>query len=340
MGKNILMDFLICVLLLFNILQICASQLDKKSADYNEPLEDSAMNGLDIVDQDMGTSNNVSMCVRRQNTLMHEIQTASPKQFPFVVALMSQRNEYVCAGSIVANGIILTSGHCTQLASYALVNTTSDKKDEATIQLHVIKTENFPTYTGPDAAKNVGVLFTEKHNNTIASKIRLSNVTDGKNLNEMEAIGFGLNTEVGQPKTLQVIGVEQRSITGDVIQGFVDCIETKVPTCFKDLGGPVIFDSELIGVVTKGQNECTKEMTTSYAINKHVVDVLPIYTFKAWLDDQILKNQEQVKEPLEIYPSKPIFREAVHVMTSSGNGFKISLSLFIFQILYKILLIY
>ncbi|CAK1548251.1 unnamed protein product [Leptosia nina] len=315
-----------------SLLDICKSEHEKKNADYNDVGDEG---GIEIAGDELNNNSNITVCTRRQNSIMHEIQTATPIQFPFVVALMSQRNEYVCSGSIVSNGIILTAAHCTPTVSYALVNATSDKKDETVIQLHVIKTENFPTYTGGDSPKNVGILFTEKHNNTIASKIRLSNVTDSKNLNEMEALGFGLNAEVGQSKTLQFIGIEKRSRSGDLIQGFFDCIDTKIPTCFRDAGGPVIFDNELIGVITKGQNECTKEITSSYAINKHVVDVLPIYTFKAWLDEQIVKSQEQAKEPLEVYPSKPIFREAVHVMTSTGNVFSFCSSAFaVFQILF------
>ncbi|XP_050665432.1 trypsin-like [Leptidea sinapis] len=307
--------------LIYFVLFITFHSSTSDSIDDNRD-DDSGEDSMEIP-TDLPESNNTITCARKQNSLMHEILQANPKQFPFVVALMSQRNEYICTGSIIANGMILTAAECTSTVSHVLLNTTMDKKDETNVQLHVIKTDSFPTYTGPDSPKNVAILYTEKHNNTLASKIRISNFTNPQKISEMEAIGFGLNSEVGHSRPLQYVGVERRSAKGDIMHGYLDCIETKILTCFKDIGGPVIFDNELIGIITRGQNDCTKEIMPNYAINKRLVDVLPTFTFKSWLDEQIAKNQEQVKEPLEVYPTKLVFREPVlRVLKSKANVVK------------------
>lgn len=268
--------------------------------------------------------NNVT-CTRRQNNQMHEIRAAQHKQFPFMVAVMSDHHEYVCAGTVVSNGLILTTAQCIlQPISYVLLNSTKAKRDETTVALHIIKTEKFPTFPTSDTDKDVGLIYTEKHNNSIAGKIKLSNYTSTRNVLDVEVIGFGLNSDVGQIKELQYIGLEKRDYpilsvdSRELIRGYFDCIDTKVLTCFKDTGGPSIFDNELVGIVIKGQSDCIKEMTSAYAVNKRIAEILPTYTFKAWLDERIKKNEEQEKVALATFPMKPTRREQMHQLTSSG----------------------
>lgn len=302
----------IFVILLFGLISICVSENVKKSIDDNrddngESNDDSKDESLDIPVENEG-QNNIT-CSRRQSTSkVHEITAAQDKQFPFMAALMSDRNEYLCSGSVISNGLILTSAKCSQLPiSHALLNTTKDKKDDTVALLHVIKTDKFPTYTGTDSMKDVGLVYIEKHNNSIACKIQLSNFTTTREVTEIEAIGFGLNAETGQPKELQYIGMEVRWITedGDILKAYFDCVDTKVLTCFKDTGGPVLYDNEMVGIVVHGNYDCTKEMFSTYAINKKMADILPMYTFKAWLDEKIKKNEEQEGNPLFTYPLRP-----------------------------------
>lgn len=323
----VFLHFLVTAVFVFSFISTCAGENVKKSVDENrddngETNDESKDESLDIPVE--SEPNNIT-CTRRQNSQMHEIRSAQHQQFPFMAAIMSQQNEYLCSGTVVSNGLILTTAQCTQQPlSYILLNTTTDKKDDTTVSLHVIKTERFPTFTGTESLKDVGVVFTEKHNNSIATKITLSNYTNPRNVIDLEGIGFGLNADVGQTKELQFVGMENRSpeeIT-DVLKVYFDCVETKVTTCFKDTGGPVLFDKELMGVIIKGQDECSKEMSATYAVNKKMVDVLPTYTFKAWLDEKIKKNEEQEPVALASYPSSPTpnLREGVklHKMTSSG----------------------
>ncbi|CAH2262089.1 jg26783 [Pararge aegeria aegeria] len=291
--------------------------------DTDETISDTE--SMEIPPDPLEPSGNVSLCnTRRKNTQIHEIRPASPEQFPFMVAILSPRNEYVCAGSIIANGLILTTAKCTESISHVLLNTTNDKKDDSTISLHIIKSESFPTYTGPKSTKDVAVIYTQKHNSTIATKINLSNLTFLHDLNEMEAIGFGLNADVGQVKELQYVGLDARDTKQEEIVGFIDCIDTKVPTCFKDKGGPIIVNNELVGLITRGEDECTNEIMSTYAINKRMIDALPIYVVKSWLDEKIAKHTEQGEEALQSYPKKPVLRmEMVHKLTSSGDINKI-----------------
>lgn len=306
------LHFLIFITFVFLYTSNCVAGNVEKSIEDN--LHDEEMNeegkedSMDIASDLSEPAGNVSMCTRLKNSQMHEIRSAKHNQFPFMAAIMSPRHEYVCAGSIIANGLILTTAQCTESASYVLVNTTKDKKDNTTISLHITKSEVFPTYTGPNSVKNAAIIYTEKHNNTLASKIKLSNLTSSSNLSDIEAIGFGLNAEVGQVKELQFVGLDARDTQDDSIKGFIDCINTKVLTCFKDKGGPIVFDKELVGIITVGQDECTNEIVSTYAINKFMVNALPIYTIKAWLDEKIAKNAEQRDEMLPTYPKKPILR--------------------------------
>ncbi|CAG9575632.1 unnamed protein product [Danaus chrysippus] len=315
-GKLSILRFLALILFLLKFNEIYAR--GKERSLDNQGDDDENEDSLNIADVPEPEAN-VTGCTRKKAILMHEIRTATQNQFPFMASIMSSKNEYVCAGTVIANGLILTTAQCTDSISYVLVNGTSDKKDDTTFSLHVIKSENFPSYTGPNTGKDVAVIYTEKHNNTLASKITLSNYTSAQLLNDVEVLGFGLNAEVGQPKKLQFVGLEAREKNEDVIRAYIDCIETKVSTCFRDKGGPVLFNNELVGIVTKGQPECTAEILSTYALNKHMVDALPTYSFKAWIDEKIAKAAEPGVEALEAYPKKPSYREAViHIMTSSA----------------------
>ncbi|XP_026725820.1 uncharacterized protein LOC113492533 [Trichoplusia ni] len=321
----VFLQFLVCVVFVFSFIATCAGENVKKSVDENrdengETNDESKDESLDIPVE--SEPNNIT-CTRRQNSQMHEIKPAQHRQFPFMVAIMSQQNEYLCSGAVVSNGLILTTAKCTQLpVSYVMLNTTTDKKDDTTVSLHVIKSERFPTFTGSESLKDVGVVYTEKHNSSVASKITLSNFTNPRQILDVVGIGFGLNADIGQTKELQFVGMENRSpeeIT-EVLKIYFDCVETKVVTCFKDTGGPAVFNNELIGIIIRGQDECSKEMSATYAVNKRMVDVLPSYTFKAWLDEKIKKNDEQEQVALVVYPSPPALRSdhSVHKMMSSG----------------------
>ncbi|XP_028029998.1 uncharacterized protein LOC114242898 [Bombyx mandarina] len=295
---------------------------DENREDIAETNEDSKEASLEIPTENF--LNNLTACTRRENTLMHEIRTANPSEFPFMVAIMSPQNQFLCSGVVVSNGMILTSARCSQQAiDHVLLNTTNDKNKDSCIALRVKKIEKFPTYDGGEIHKDVALIYTEKYNNTVVSKIKLGNYTDKKSITDFEAFGYGLNVEVGEIKELQYVGLENReSDVGDYITGYLDCIDTKVPTCFKDIGGPAVFGNELIGIVVNGQNVCLKEMTAQFAINNKVVDILPIQTFKVWLEDQIKKNEESTQMTLVTYPAKPIVPDmSLHKMTTSGTKF-------------------
>lgn len=324
--EQVFLHFLVLVVFVFGLITKCAGENVKKSVDDNrddngETGDDSKEETLDLPAE--SEPNNIT-CTRRQNSQMHEIQSATHQQFPFMAAIMSQQNEYLCSGVLVSNGMILTTAQCTQFPlSHVLLNTTTDKKDDKTVSLHVTKTERFPTFSGSDSIKDVGIIYTEKHNNTFASKVILSNYTNPRTVVDVEGIGFGLNADVGQTKQLQYIGMENRSpddIT-DVLKVYFDCVETKVVTCFKDTGGPVIFDKQLMGIVVKGQDECSREMSATYAVNKRMADVLPTYVFKAWLDEKIKKNEEQAQVALVVYPTQILRTDTrrVHKLTSNSG---------------------
>ncbi|KAJ0181037.1 hypothetical protein K1T71_003122 [Dendrolimus kikuchii] len=334
--------FLLFITFTLIIVSTSTAENVKKSVEDNrddngETNEETKDESLDIPVEHEPT--NIT-CTRRQGGKMHEIRNANAKEFPFMAALMSQQNDFLCSGSVVSNGLILTTAHCTeQPLSYVLLNATKDKRDETTAALHVIKTEKFPTYTGGDSVKDVALIYTEKHNSSIASKIRISNISKPNDISDVEVLGFGLNADVGQTKDLQYVGLEKRYqyeyreyTRGDILSTYIDCIDTKVLTCFKDSGGPVIFDNELVGIVIKGQEECSREMTSKFAGNKKMADILPAYSFKAWLDEKIKKNEEVQPVALVSYPSDPVRMRHKHKMTSSYSSRAFSIPINIYNI--------
>lgn len=304
-------DFLI-VAILFNIVSISAGEKVKKSEDdtvdnIGEVNEEGEDEDLDMPMKDDNTSLG---CNKMQYSQLHEIRSATYTQFPFMAVVMSNLNEYLCSGVVVSNGIILTTAKCaSSYTSYVLVNATRGKWDDTTIMLHINRTEMFPNFVGFRTQLDIGLIYTEHHNNTICSKIRLSNcsiktVYDIKNL---EAVGYGLNTKNGKPKKMQYIRMELRQPVEDLesLTAYFDCVDTKVPTCFRDTGSAVIFDNELIGIVYEGQKECTKEMFSKNPINKKMADIVPVYTFRAWLAERIKNNEEALSNnSLAIYPDK------------------------------------
>lgn len=336
-------DFLHIIVILFSVVSVCVAENVKKSIDDNRDdtgdINDEAKDeSLDIpIENDANLT-----CTRRQNSQLHEIKSATYKQFPFMAMIMSQQSEYLCSGVVVSNGLILTTAKCTGLpVSYVLLNATKDKIDDTTTMLHVIKSEKFPTFRGVESIKDIGIIYTEKHNSSVSSKIRLSNFTNVRNIIDVEAIGYGLNSDTGSTKELQYIGMELRPPIegGEILKAYFDCVDTKVPTCFRDTGSAAIFDNELIGIVSQGQEDCTKEMTSTYAINKKMADIVPSFTFKAWLDERIKKNEESLTEDsLSIYPNSPVVakRRMMNKLTDSANMSERSHK--IFTIFYPILL--
>ncbi|XP_013166599.1 PREDICTED: mast cell protease 3-like [Papilio xuthus] len=315
---------LVFILFLLNYTDVCSSENVKKSVYENR--DDNGDSNDDGKDESMDVpyeaDQNNATCTRRHNSQMHEVRSAFAKQFPFMAAIMSQQNEYLCSGAIVSNGLVLTSAQCIQKPiNYILLNTTTAKRDNTSVLLHIIKSEKYPTYSGAGAGKDVGLVYTEKHNTSFVSKLGLSNMTTGDQLTDVEAFGFGLNTDSGLEKELQFVGLERRSPSNEhYFSAYLDCVETKVLTCFKDIGGPVIFDHQLVGVVVKGQSDCTREITSRYSINKFMIDFLPTYAFKAWLSERIKTNEEHEAVAMQTYPTKPILRQTAHVLTSTNRN--------------------
>lgn len=331
----VLLRFSTFILILSFYLAVCAGDkggVNENREDTGESNDETNETNESLgIDENEYTNNTVS-CTRRQNSRLHEIRSAQHKQFPFMAAVMSHQDEYLCAGTVVSNGLILTTASCTlKPAKYVLLNTTKGRKDDTTVALHIIKTEKFPTFGGSETDKDVGIIFTEKHSGLVANKIMISNYSSTRGIVDLEALGFGLNSDMGQVKDLQYIGLENRQIASwdqrDLIRGYFDCVDTKVPTCFKDTGGPAIFNNELIGIVIKGQSDCIREMTATYALNKKLAEVLPTYIFKAWLDERLKKNEEVGPLALVTYPVKPTKNNTYQFNTDTGSKTKYSLSL-------------
>lgn len=314
---------IIFVAILFSIVSINAGEKVKKSADetdenkddiaeVNDEAEDEDLD-MQIKDVDKNSVKNTSVeCNRMKNGELNEIRAATYRQFPFMAVVMSNLNEYMCSGVVVSNGLILTTARCAAShTGYVLLNATRDKFDDTTTMLHINKTVIFPRFVGFRTQLDIGLIYTEHHNNITCSKIRISNTTvkTVPNINGLEAIGYGLNTDTGTPRVMQYIGLELEQPIEDLesLTAYLDCVHTNssVPACFKDTGSAVLFDNELIGIVYNGQKECIKEMFSKKTINIKMADIVPSYTFKAWLGE-IIKNNEETwtKNPLTTYPDK------------------------------------
>lgn len=244
---------------------------------------------------------------RKYNSIVHEVKDAQANEFPFIAAIYSQNEQFVCSGSVVGNGIILTAAECLQPPPiYVVLNADKDKGDNTTEYLQVTSIEFFMNQTG-DKRKNVGLIHYKDKNKSSVSKLKVSNFTSFKEITEFEAIGYGLNADIGEVKHLQYVGLENKitPTKGEAIIGYLDCIDTKTPSCFKDIGGPALFGNEMIGIVIEGQISCTKEMTSKFAVDKFMVNVLPAYIFSNWLEENIARAEKHTRSSMVIYPVKP-----------------------------------
>lgn len=308
---------LLFVVILFSIVNVCVGENEKKNEDEIDESRDDIVDVIDepedeeVVEMTTKDEKLSLVCEKTRSSLLHAIRPATYTQFPFMAIVMSDRDEYLCSGVVVSNGLILTTAKCAlSFRKYVLLNATSDKFDNTTVMLQINRTEIFPTYIGFRIQLDIGLVYTEQYNNTIVSNIRISNYTYKTvyNIKGLEAVGYGLNADAGNPKMLQYIGMELKQPLEDleIISGYFDCINTKVPTCFKDTGSPVILDNELVGIVYNGQEECTKEMFANITYNKRIADFVPSYTFKPWLVEKIKYNEESwTKKPLVTTTEKP-----------------------------------
>ncbi|XP_063545794.1 uncharacterized protein LOC134753784 [Cydia strobilella] len=286
--------------------------VDNLRADVNDDIgdNDEAKDvAMEIPEIEPENKTRINLCsARRQSNNMHPIQNATAKQFPFMAACLSLSDVHICSGTVIANGLILTTASCIQKQINAvLVNTISSRRTaQGAIRISVIKTEKFPSYNGEESLNDVGIVYTHKFNSSVASKIKLSNYTSAQNLVDMEIFGFGLNEQSGFAEQLQYAGVEHRfsGNPGNKLNVFIDCIETKQPTCFTDYGGPAIFGNELVGVIIKGSDHCIQEISPNYAINKEMATVLPTYSFKAWIDEKIREEEEKNIVSIPTFPQK------------------------------------
>lgn len=281
---------------------------DDSKDDVSEILDDAEDEDLDMPIRDDNTR---LRCDKEQTKYVHEVRAATYKQFPFMAVVMSPNDEYVCSGVVVSSGLILTTGTCAwAYTKYVLLNAARDKFDDTTIKLQINRTESFPMYIGFRRQLDIGLIYTEYHNNTICSKIRISNCTYKTvyNIKGLEAVGYGLNTDTGNPKVMQYVGVELRQPVEDLesLTAYIGCVDTTDPICFKDTGSAVLLDNELLGIVYNGLANCSKEMVSKNTVNKTMADIVPSYTFKAWLEEKI-KNNEEVwpNNSLPTYPDKP-----------------------------------
>ncbi|XP_026319401.1 uncharacterized protein LOC113229922 [Hyposmocoma kahamanoa] len=286
-------DFLF-VVILFSIVSVSTGEIDEGRDDIVDINDEPEDEEIDLPTKD---DNSNPSCVKMRSNQLHEIRTATYTQFPFMAAVISHQDEYLCSGVVVSKGLILTTSTCANsYRKYVLLNATSDKFDDTTVKLQINRTEMFPCFIGFRSQLDIGLIYTEYYNGTICSNIRISNCTYKTvyDIKGLEAVGYGLNADTGKPKVLQYIGMELKQPVEDLegLTGYFDCMDTKVPTCFRDTGGPVILDNELVGIVNKGQEECTKQMFSNDTYSKRIADIVPSYTFKAWLEEKIKYHEE------------------------------------------------
>ncbi|XP_063393280.1 trypsin-like [Cydia fagiglandana] len=300
--------------------------VDNLRADVNDDIgdNDEAKDiAMDIPEMEPENKTRINLCsARRQNNNMHPILNATAKQFPFVAACLSLSDTHICSGTVIANGMILTTASCIQKQINAvLLNTIIAKRNAPGAErISVIKTEKFPSYTGEESLNDVGIVYTHKFNSSIASKVKLSNYTTAQNLVDVELFGFGLNEPSSATEQLQYVGVENRFMgsPGNKLNVFIDCIETKEPTCFTDYGGPAIFGNELVGVIVKGSPNCIQEISPNYAINKEMGTILPTFSFKAWVDEKIKNEEERNVISIPTFPQKLVGIEELKTKQSSA----------------------
>jgi secreted trypsin-like serine protease len=190
--------------------------------------------------------------------------TVPTGRWPDAVAVIGDTG--TCTGTLIAPDVVLTAGHCAEIAPSEIVANTTDYGDGGT-SIAVERVIAYPQWqTSFDLA--VLVLATPVANVTpraVGTGCTYNNLGDGT---MVHLVGFGLTNDDGSGTNTAMHEAMAPVIDPDCMNGGEGCREALQPggefvaggggtdSCFGDSGGPVYLDTPrgqiLVGAVSRG----------------------------------------------------------------------------------------
>ena len=188
-------------------------------------------------------------------------------RWPDVVAVIGR--DGVCSGTLVAQDVVLTAGHCIEIQPYKVIVDTTDYARSGGEEIRVAWARAYPDW---ERRYDVGVLFLDQPATTAKPRVVASACTARALIEtgaEVQIAGFGLATAEGLDSNTRL-----REATVPIIDPTCTLDPACNPdisphgefmagghgadTCFGDSGGPVYIDTRdghghaLVGVVSRG----------------------------------------------------------------------------------------
>jgi len=192
--------------------------------------------------------------------------TTVPKgEWPDAVAVLA--DTAACTGTLIAPDVVLTAGHCIEVAPKVVVIDSVDYNDNTGEVIAVTSATAYPDW---QHKYDVGVLVLAHPSMTVPRAIAAPCTAKDLVVNaQVRVVGFGLTTQAGTGDNSKLHQAEL-TVTDPKCTSLADCQKSVAPTgefiaggngvdaCFGDSGGPIYLGDALIGVVSRGMAEAGK----------------------------------------------------------------------------------
>ena len=186
-------------------------------------------------------------------------------KWPDTVAVIGPQG--ACTGTLIAPDVVLTAGHCAEIAPNAVVANTTDYEGTAGVRVGVTRTVAYPNW---ENTYDVAIVILSQPITTVTPR-RVGTACTFTNFapsTMVHLVGFGATDQAGMAANT-LLKEATAAVTDPVCSGGNGCQTAVAPggefiaggsgqadSCFGDSGGPVYLDTPrgaiVIGAVSRG----------------------------------------------------------------------------------------